>query len=155
MFTQSSVRNAPALTRAKRPTTFLLLPLVALALLLSACTPEQLDAFQRVNYDRSANGVGGLNPQESLMNKAQMWADYLASIGALQHSSVADGCDPGWWMLGENVGSGPSADAIEQAFLNSPGHRANILNPEFNWAGAGVAVSSNGTVFVVQVFGKY
>ena len=141
--------------QAKRPTTLLLVPFVALALLLSACSPEQLDAFQRVNYDRAANGLGGLNPQESLMNKAQMWADHLASIGTLQHSSVADGCDPGWWMLGENVGSGPSVEAVEAAFMNSPGHRANILNPEFNWAGAGVAVSSNGTVFVVQVFGKY
>jgi uncharacterized protein YkwD len=58
-------------------------------------------------------------------------------------------------MLGENVGSGPSVEAIQAAFMNSPGHRANILNPEFNWAGAGVAVAGNGTVYVVQVFGKY
>lgn len=131
------------------------MPLLALALLLSACSPEQLDAFQRINYDRTANGLIGLSIQNSLMDKAQNWANYLASIGSLQHSNVAEGADAGWWMLGENVGLGPSVEAIEAAFMNSPGHRANILNPEFNWAGAGVAVSSNGTVFVVQVFGKY
>ena len=51
--------------------------------------------------------------------------------------------------------TGPSVDAIEQAFMNSPGHRANILNPEFNWAGTGVSVSGNGTVYLVQVFAKY
>jgi uncharacterized protein YkwD len=155
VFTQSSVRHAPALERAKRPTKFLLLPLVALAILLSACTPEQLDAFQRLNAERQANGLAAVNPQEALMTKAQVWADYLASIGSLQHSNVAEGAAPGWWILGENVGSGPSVEAVQAAFMNSPGHRANILNPEFNWAGAGVAVSGNGTVFVVQVFGKY
>jgi len=89
------------------------------------------------------------------MAKAQAWADHLASIGYLWHSNLAEAVDPGWSMLGENVGSGPSADAIERAFLNSPGHRANIMNPQFNWAGTGVAVSGNGTVFLVQVFAKY
>jgi uncharacterized protein YkwD len=128
---------------------------MAAALLLTACSPEQLDAFQRINYDRTANGLGDLGPQESLMNKAQLWADYLASINTLQHSNVAEGADPGWFMLGENVGSGPSVEAVEVAFMNSPHHRANILNPEFNWAGAGVAVASNGTVYVVQVYGRY
>jgi hypothetical protein len=29
------------------------------------------------------------------------------------------------------------------------------LNPDFNWAGTGVSVSANGTVFLVQVFAKY
>ena len=129
--------------------------LAAVAIVLSACSPQQVDTFQRINYDRMDNGLIGMSINDSLMAKAQAWADHLASIGYLWHSDLADGVDPGWWMLGENVGSGPSADAIEQAFLNSPGHRANILNPEFNWAGTGVAVSGNGTVYLVQVFAKY
>jgi uncharacterized protein YkwD len=128
---------------------------MAAALLLTSCSPEQLDAFQRINYSRTDHGLIGLSIQDSLMNKAQLWADYLASVGTLAHSNLAEGADPGWWMLGENVGSGPSVEAIQAAFMNSPGHRANILNPEFNWAGAGVAVAGNGTVYVVQVFGKY
>jgi uncharacterized protein YkwD len=128
---------------------------MAAALLLTSCSPEQLDAFQRINHDRTANGLVGLSIQTSLMDKAQIWANHLASVGSLSHSNVAEGADPGWWILGENVGSGPSVEAIEAAFMRSPGHRANILNPEFNWAGAGVAVAGNGTVYVVQVFGKY
>jgi uncharacterized protein YkwD len=127
----------------------------AVALALSACSPQQLDSFQRINYDRTDNGLVGLSINDTLMAKAQAWSDHLASIGTLQHSLLAQSVDPGWWMLGENVGSGPSIEAIEQAFMRSPGHRANILNPEFNWAGTGVSVSSNGTVFVVQVFAKY
>ena len=129
--------------------------LAAVAIVLSACSPQQVDTFQRINYDRMDNGLIGMSINDSLMAKAQAWADRLAAIGYLWHSDLTDGVDPGWWMLGENVGSGPSADAIEQAFLNSPSHRANILNPEFNWAGTGVAVSGNGTVYLVQVFAKY
>jgi uncharacterized protein YkwD len=122
---------------------------------LSACSPQQLDSFQRINYDRVDNGLIGMSINDSLMAKAQAWSDYLASVGSLQHSNLAEGVDGGWWMLGENVGYGPSIEAVERAFMNSPGHRANILSPEFNWAGTGVSVSGNGTVFVVQVFAKY
>ena len=129
--------------------------LAAAAIVLSACSPEQVDTFQRINADRVNHGLVGMSINETLMAKAQAWAEYLASIGNLQHSNLAEGVDPGWWMLGENVGYGPSTDAIQQAFMNSPGHRANILNPEFNWAGTGVAVAGNGTVYLVQVFAKY
>jgi uncharacterized protein YkwD len=125
------------------------------ALVVSACSPQQVDSFQRINYDRTDNGLIGLSINNALMSKAQAWSDYLASIGTLHHSNLAESVDAGWWMLGENVGYGPSIEAVEQAFMRSPGHRANILNPEFNWAGTGVSVSSNGTVFVVQVFAKY
>ena len=155
MLTQSpSICNVPE-RRAKRPTLLLIVLFTAVALAISACSPQQLDSFQRINYDRTANGLVGLSINETLMTKAQAWSDYLASVGTLQHSQVADAVDPGWWMLGENVGSGSSVEAVEAAFMRSPGHRANILNPEFNWAGTGVSVSSNGTVFVVQVFAKY
>ena len=129
--------------------------LAVAALVLSACTPQQLDAFERINRDRANHGVTTMSIQTGLMAKAQAWADYLASAGNLQHSQLAEGVDPGWRMLGENVGFGPSVEAVEVAFMNSPGHRTNILNPEFNWAGAGVSVSGNGTVYVVQVFAKY
>jgi uncharacterized protein YkwD len=124
-------------------------------MVLSACSPQQLDSFQRINYDRAPYGAPALSINEELMTKAQLWADYLASVGHLEHSLLTQSVGPGWYMLGENVGSGPSVEAVEAAFMQSPGHRANILNPEFNWAGTGVAVTSNGTVFVVQVFAKY
>ncbi|MEO5838422.1 MAG: CAP domain-containing protein [Acidimicrobiales bacterium] len=156
MLTQSpSICNVPAGRRAKRPTVLLVALLAAAAIVLSACSPQQLDSFQRINYDRTDNGLIGLSINDTLMAKAQAWSDYLASLNTLQHSNLAEAVDPGWWMLGENVGYGPSIEAIEKAFMNSPGHRANILNPQFNWAGTGVSVSGNGTVFVVQVFAKY
>ena len=156
MFTQlRQIRNAPAARRAGRAKPLLIVLLAAVALLLSACSPQQLDSFQRVNADRVANGVGAMSIQDGLMAKAQQWADYLASTSHLEHSTLTDSVAPGWAMLGENVGYGPSIETVEAAFMASPAHRSNILNPEFNWAGTGFAVSGNGTVFVVQVFAKY
>jgi len=58
-----------------------------------------------------------------------------------------------WCSLGENVGYGPSVAAIEDAYMNSSGHRANILSTK--WNGAGVGYATNGKrVFTVQVFIK-
>jgi len=144
----------PARRTARRTSLFVVL-LAAGAMILSACSPQQLDSFQRINYDRADWGAPALSINEDLMTKAQLWSDYLASVGHLEHSVLTQSVDPGWYMLGENVGSGPSVEAIEASFMQSPAHRANILNPEFNWAGTGVSVSGNGTVFVVQVFAKY
>lgn len=130
--------------------------LVAVVLLaLAACSPQQLDSFQRINYARVDAGASDLSINTTLMNKAQAWSDRLASTGALQHSNLTEGVDPGWWVLGENVGYGPSIEAVQQAFMASPSHRANVLDPRFNWAGTGVSVSATGTVFVVQVFAGY
>jgi uncharacterized protein YkwD len=62
---------------------------------------------------------------------------------------------PGWTKLGENVGRGPSIDAVYDGFLQSPAHRANLLDSAFNWVGTGTAVAADGTVYVVQVFARY
>jgi uncharacterized protein YkwD len=146
---------SPAARGRRRRLAPLGVAIAALAVVLSACTPQQLDTFQRINYDRMDHGVEPLSIQDSLMAKAQAWAEYLAGTAQLAHSNLADGAAPGWWMLGENVGYGPSYEAIEAAFMNSPAHRANILNPEFNYAGTGVAVGRNGLIYLVQVFGRY
>jgi uncharacterized protein YkwD len=89
------------------------------------------------------------------MVKAQAWADHLAATSQLQHSDLWADMPEGGYAIGENVGQGPSVDAVNAAFLQSPKHRANLLDPRWNWVGTGVARSSNGTVFVVQVFCYY
>jgi uncharacterized protein YkwD len=134
----------------------LLVPAVAaLLLLLTGCTPEQQAVFDKVNASRAQAGMGALLPSPDAMNKAQAWADHIAQSGALAHSTLAAGMPEGWTKLGENVGRGPSIDAVYQGFLDSPGHRANLLDPTFNWVGTGVAISPDGTVVVVQVFARY
>ena len=58
-----------------------------------------------------------------------------------------------WCSIGENVGYGPSVAAIEDAYMASAGHRANILNTKWNGVGVGYAKNGN-RIFTVQVFIK-
>jgi uncharacterized protein YkwD len=124
-------------------------------LICIGCTPEQMAAADAVNANRREAALGELLVSPALIDKAQAWADDLARRHTLEHSTLSDGAPEGWLKLGENVGSGPSIEAIQQGFMASPAHRANVLDPQFNWIGTGVATADDGTVFVVQVFGHY
>ena len=121
--------------------------------LLTACLgPQQFQGMQLMNADRSANRMAQLPDQFDAQNKAQAWAENLARQNTLYHSNLADGFgNVRWCSIGENVGYGPSISAIEVAYMNSPGHKANILAGK--WNGAGVGVAWNGSrVFTVQEF---
>jgi uncharacterized protein YkwD len=130
---------------------------VALAALvsLSACTPQQTEAVSLVNGDRSEAHLVSLVPSPHAMEKAQAWAEHLAATGTLAHSTLREGMPEGWQKLGENVGHGPSIEAVEEGFMRSSGHRANILDPAYNWVGTGYASAADGSVYVVQVFARY
>ena len=53
--------------------------------------------------------------------------------------------------MGENVGYGPDAVRVHVAFMNSPAHKANILDRDYTEVGIG-AVLRNGRVWVAEVF---
>jgi len=60
--------------------------------------------------------------------------------------------------LGENILVGPntmSGGAMEDAWMNSPGHRANILSPNFDSIGIAVGWSPDGRIWATQNFGRY
>ena len=135
----------------------LLLAVVAIAaslLLLTACLrSSQTQVQAAMNADRTANRLRALATQVDAQRKAQAWAEKLARENTLYHSNLPDGIHVRWCSLGENVGYGPSIDAIEKAYMASPGHRANILSTK--WNGVGVGHATNGhKVFTVQVFIK-
>src|SRR6202011_366502 len=73
-------------------------------------------------------------------------SDRLSACGYPASSS-------GW---GENIAYGySSADAVMTAWLNSPGHRANIENASFAVIGVGAAANAVGTLYWVQDFGTF
>lgn len=127
--------------------------LVALSLVLTSCygTTERDTVRNVMNRDRNAYGLRSLPAHEMLNFKAQVWADHLARVGGLSHSRLADGISGCWRRIGENVGYGGSIDSVQRAYMNSPGHRANILNGVWTHVGTGVAHRGN-LVFTVQVF---
>lgn len=118
-----------------------------------------------VNTDRQVNHIGGLQINPTLTAIAQAKANDMAEKGYFAHTSP-EGRDPWYWFkqggylfayAGENlaVDFSDSAD-VEQAWMNSPTHRANLLNTHFTQIGIATAVGDfNGhrTTFVVQEFG--
>jgi hypothetical protein len=77
----------------------------------------------------------------------------MADSGGIYHSSssqLAAAAGSGWTKLGENVGRGPTVSDLHTAFMNSSGHRANILG-DYNYAGVGTE-NRDGYIYVTVVF---
>lgn len=125
--------------------------IVCVSLLAACMRVDQTQALQAMNSDRTVNSLRALPTQADAQRKAQAWAERLAREQTLYHSTLSDGINVRWCSIGENMGYGSSISSIEDAFMNSAGHRANILASK--WNGAGVGVAYNGrTVYTVQVF---
>ena len=137
-------------------------------LVLASCqTPEEASGMSAMNADRGANGQAGLGANLSLTMKAEQWASYLAqnsgdtcSGATLSHSALSNGAPQGWRKLGENVGCAihggdlqSFVGGLQTGFMNSPLHRANILDPAFNYGGVGMAQIDlgNGQMLVYEV----
>ncbi|WP_051191850.1 CAP domain-containing protein [Microbacterium luticocti] len=108
-----------------------------------------------VNRDRAAQGFPALRESTALDAVAQRWAQHMADTATMSHNPNLSGQVPtGWRALGENVANGqPTPQAMEAAWMASPGHRANILG---GYTDIGVGwVVVGGHTWGVQVFGTY
>ncbi|MFC3505013.1 CAP domain-containing protein [Micromonospora krabiensis] len=112
-----------------------------------------------VNAERAKAGCGALGIDDKLMTAAQRHSQDQADHQNMSHTG-SDGSDAGdrldrvgytWRTYGENVAwNQKTPAAVMDAWMNSPGHRANILNCAFTEIGVGIA-SSNGPYWT-QVF---
>ncbi len=116
------------------------------------------------NESRAAYQVSALSLNSKLTSAAQAKADDMAAKGYFSHTSP-DGHSP-WWFVqqtgysymaaGENLAVDfTEAENVETAWMNSPGHRANILNKNYEQIGIGIAsgqFQGHDTTFVVQMF---
>jgi uncharacterized protein YkwD len=142
--------------------------LALVALLLVGCmSQDDVNALSALNSDRAANGgLAALELNDALYVKAQGWAQHLAdasggecTLASLSHSDLRVGAPAGWTKLGENVACrtttadvASTVGPIEGQFMNSPPHRANILDRDFNRGGvalASVPARTGGGVVVV------
>jgi hypothetical protein len=134
----------------------LLLPGVALA----ATPVEQVIAL--TNVERANAGLAPLVADPSLTTSAQGYSSTLASTGCFDHTcgSVVDFSQrdtvagyTDWTNLGENIALGQQTpEQVVAAWMASPGHRANILNPNFTEIGVGLTMGPSGPEWV-QEFG--
>ena len=117
------------------------------------------------NVERNRAGLAALAVNARLNMAAQLQADQLASMQILEHE-VPNGPYPTppdrlaaagyqWQAYGENLASGyrTAAEAMN-GWINSPGHRANIVNGSFTEIGTAYATDAAGRPYYVQVFGR-
>ena len=124
---------------------------IAVALLAMACSPQERHVAEEINRFRVANGVAQLQWEDGAYAKVRAWSQKMADEGRLSHSKLSDGVPAGWRALGENVAYNSSLDGAIRALEQSPGHRANLLNPRFTHMAVG-AVEVDGRWWVTQVF---
>lgn len=108
-----------------------------------------------VNQARAANNLGPLKLNSSISSVANSWANQMAANGAMTHNpNYSSQIPSGWSRAAENVAHGyPSPGATHDAWMNSSGHRANILG---DFTDIGIAfVTVGGSTWAVENFAKY
>ena len=108
-----------------------------------------------VNQARWDAGLSGLNRNAAMDAVALGWARQLAANGTLSHNpNYSSQIPAGWTGAAENVAQGyPTAQAVHNGWMNSPGHRANVLG---GYTDIGIALlDAGGSTWAVEVFGAY
>ncbi|MEU3610287.1 CAP domain-containing protein [Streptomyces sp. NPDC035033] len=119
------------------------------------------DVVALANAERDRAGCGPLRAEARLGRAAQAHADDMAARDYYAHASP-EGRDGGdritaagydWRAWGENIHKGPKTpERAMEDWMDSPAHRANILNCAFRDIGVGVALTADGPWWV-QAFG--
>ncbi|WP_405805082.1 CAP domain-containing protein [Streptomyces sp. NBC_00210] len=106
-----------------------------------------------VNKERASAGCSPLSSNSKLTEAADDYSDVMARSGVMSHTgpdgstmtSRVEAAGYQWSTLGENIARGQSdAAAVMDAWMHSPGHRANILNCSFKEIGIGVHFGDGG-----------
>ncbi len=113
---------------------------------ITQAQPDQMRAavLCLVNEQRTAHGLPQLTPSTKLDRSAQGWTDSMVDSNEFTHGSAftdrisATGFD--WTIVGENIATGYQTPAsVVRAWMRSPGHCANILDPAYREVGTGVS----------------
>ena len=126
----------------------------------SSVSAIEREVVRLVNIERQKAGLAPLTLSEELSNVARIKSQDMANKNYFSHTSPTYG-DPFQMMrsfgiqfrtAGENIAKGyRSAESVMNGWMNSSGHRANILNPSFRTIGVGY-VEANGTTYWTQMF---
>jgi hypothetical protein len=130
--------------------------LTALAGPASADTGADVMAFvHKLNELRASRGLPALEARGALFDLARAWAGRMAGAGDISHNpDLAAQAPSNWARLGENVGMGPNVQALHDAFVASPLHLDNMIDPDFDWVGVGVVSGPPGIIYVTVNFMK-
>lgn len=102
------------------------------------------------NKERGQRNIPQLMLDDNLEKFAQKHAEWMASRGSLQHSSL----NLSYRYRGENIAyNQKTEETVTKDWMKSSGHRQNILNRKFTHVGFGCAKTENGNPYWCAVFG--
>lgn len=115
---------------------------------------------QLVNQERQKQGLAPLKVNGELVKVARAKAQDMIDKGYFGHHSPTYGSPDemlkkfgvSYRYMGENLAGNSSVEGAHQSLMNSPGHRANILNGNFNQVGIGVVDGGPYGKMFVQLF---
>jgi uncharacterized protein YkwD len=122
---------------------------------------DEAQFVKRINEARVAGGLKELTVHVALVDAGRGWATKMrdTSVAAnvddclISHNpSLRTAVNAPWRKLGENVGCGDTdVDTLHEAFMNSPKHKENIMDPTFDSIGIGIVMAGD-TMFVTEQF---
>lgn len=149
----------------QRPARSLLTALLATLLLVvgsvaaspaGAGTAQDEQLFvQMINQTRAAAGLPPLTVHSELTQASRSWASSMATNDTLAHApDISAGISAPWIVLGENVGvhDVQNVQQLHDAFVASPAHYKNIVDPRFRYIGVGVVVTGEGKMWTTHRF---
>jgi uncharacterized protein YkwD len=130
----------------------------------SSLAGQETEVIRLVNVERDRAGCGTVKLDTKLRTAIRLHVQELGTHGDLYLSHVSDDGrdfvarakeqgynDPG----GENVARGQrDAADVMTSWMNSDGHRANILNCSFKAIGVGAVKGVDGSIVWGQIFGR-
>jgi uncharacterized protein YkwD len=163
------VQNPPASSPptssppAQTPTTTT--PSIAVPTVSGVMSAQEQTIVDLVNQQRAQNGLGPLQVNSKLVEAAQIHSSDMATLGQMLHTlpgaalptlqSRGQYVGYNYSYLGENIAFNyPDDNSVMTAWMNSPGHRANILDANYTEIGVGIAYDSLGEPYYTQEFGK-
>ena len=124
---------------------------------------DEQEVFNLINQQRTNNGLAALKIDTEVQRVARIKAQDMVDNNYFSHTSPTYGSPfdmlksfkVSYSTAGENIAGNSSNSAAVTAWMNSSGHKANILNSSFNYTGVGVVTGSKyGKIYVQMFIGK-
>ncbi|MGK0467686.1 CAP domain-containing protein [Clostridium sp.] len=128
---------------------------------LSEANKLENEVVVLVNQERAKLGLAPLKNNVDLSNVARYKSEDMRDKNYFSHTSPTYGSPfdmmkqfgIDYMAAGENIAMGqPTAAEVMKSWMNSLGHKANILSENFTEIGVGVAKDANGTIYWTQQF---
>lgn len=129
----------------------------------SNLSADEQEVFNLINKQRTNNGISALKIDNEVQRVARIKAQDMVNNSYFSHTSPTYGSPfdmlksfkVSYKTAGENIAGNSSNSGAVTAWMNSSGHKANILNSSFNYTGIGVVTSAKyGKIYVQMFIGK-